>query len=60
MTIDQRLAKQRDINQRKYAQRLVSDKETWMPDFELRAKLYGREWGDRIWKLCGQIKRGEV
>jgi len=59
MTINERLAKQSEFYSRQYAQRLVSDKTRWMPDFELRAKIYGRDWAETIWKLCQQIKRGE-
>jgi len=58
MTITERLAKQSEFRSRQYAQRLVSDKTRWMPDFELRARLYGRNWAKNIWKMCGEIKRG--
>jgi len=49
----------REYNQLRYARRLVSDKDKWMPDFELRVRIYGREWGETIWNLCRAIKRGE-
>jgi len=59
MTISTRLSKQRKFRAHQYALRLTINKERYMPDFELRAKLYGRNWASMIWELCQQIKRGE-
>ena len=60
MTIDQRLAKQRAYRSYQYASRLVMDRERYMDDFKLRAKLYGKEWRDMIWAKCKEISNGNT
>ena len=59
MTPSDGLAKEKELRQVRYAQRLVSDKDKWMGDFKLRTRLYGREWAETIWNLCKEIARGE-
>jgi len=60
MTTQERMEKQRAFHNYQYAYRLVKDKDTWLSDFELRTRLYGKEWAKNIWDLCRAIKKGEL